>query len=131
MIGLDTNVLVRYIVADDIAQSTAAERIFESLSSESPGFVPLVVLAELIWVLQFSYQFNKQEIGTVIEKLLQSPELLMEGADIVNQALRQFRTNRSDFADCLIERCADAAGCQHTVTFDKRAAELAGMRLIR
>ena len=131
MIGLDTNVLVRYIVADDIAQSAAAERIFESLSSESLGFVPLVVLAELIWVLQFSYQFNKQEIGTVIEKLLQSPELLMEGADIVNQALRQFRTSRSDFADCLIERCADAAGCQHTVTFDKRAAELAGMRLIR
>jgi len=130
MIGLDTNVLVRYIVADDVAQSAAAVKIFESLSPESPGFVPLVVAAELTWVAQFSYEFNKQEIATVIEKLLQSSELLLERSDIVDQALRQFRARRSDFADCLIERCAHAAGCRHSVTFDKRAADLAGMRLI-
>ncbi len=129
MIGLDTNVLVRFIVSDDVAQSAVATKIIESLSAESPGFIPLVVVAELVWVLQFSYECDKTEIVTVLERLLRSSELLVEDADIVDQALREYRTSRADFADCLIERCAHAAGCQHTLTFDKRAAG-GGMRLI-
>ena len=131
MIGLDTNVLARYIAEDDVSQTTAAAKIIESLSSESPGFVPLVVIAELVWVLQFSYRFTKHEIAEVVEKLLRSAELMIENAEIVAQALREFRASRADFADCLIERCAHAAGCQHTVTFDKRAATIANMRLIQ
>jgi predicted nucleic-acid-binding protein len=131
MIGLDTNVLARYIAEDDAAQGAAAARIIESLSAESPGFVPLVVIAELVWVLQFSYRFTKHEIAEVVEKLLRSAELMIENAEIVAQALREFRRSRADFADCLIERCAHAAGCQHIVTFDKRAATLANMRLIQ
>jgi predicted nucleic-acid-binding protein len=131
MIGLDTNVLVRYIAEDDALQSGAAGTIIESLSAESPGFVPLVVIAELVWVLQFSYRFTKHEVAEVVEKLLRSAELLIENAEIVAQALREFRTSRADFADCLVARCAHAAGCQHTVTFDKRAATAGGMRLIQ
>jgi predicted nucleic-acid-binding protein len=131
MIGLDTNVLARYIAEDDAAQSAAAARVLESLSAESPGFVPLVVIAELVWVLQFSYRFNKREVADVVEKLLRSAELMLENAEIVAHALREFRRSRADFADCLIERCAHAAGCQHTVTFDKRAASLGGERLIQ
>jgi predicted nucleic-acid-binding protein len=131
MIGLDTNVLARYIAEDDAAQSAAAARVLESLSAESPGFVPLVVIAELVWVLQFSYRFNKREVADVVEKLLRSAELMLENAEIVARALREFRRSRADFADCLIERCAHAAGCQHTVTFDKRAASLGGERLIQ
>jgi predicted nucleic-acid-binding protein len=131
MIGLDTNVLARYIAEDDAAQSAAAARVLESLSAESPGFVPLVVIAELVWVLQFSYRFNKREVADVVEKLLRSAELMIESAEIVAQALREFRRSRADFADCLIERCAYAAGCQHTVTFDKRTLSLGGMRLIQ
>ena len=131
MIGLDTNVLVRYIADDDASQSAAAAKVMESLSSESPGFVPLVVAAELVWVLQFSYRFNKHEIAEVVEKLLRSAELVIEKAEIVAQALREFRVSRADFADCLIERCAHAAGCQHTVTFDKRAATTGSMQLIQ
>lgn len=130
MIGLDTNILVRYITQDDAYQGAAASRVIESLSSESPGFVPLVVIAELVWVLQFSYEFSKQEIAEVIEKLLRSTELLVEQTETVAQALRTFRSGRADFPDCLIERCAQAAGCQHAVTFDRRAASIAGMRLI-
>jgi predicted nucleic-acid-binding protein len=131
MIGIDTNVLARYIAEDDAAQSAAAARVIESLSAESPGFVPLVVITELVWVLQFSYRFNKREIADVIEKLLRSAELMLENAEIVAQALREFRVSRADFADCLIERSAHAAGCQHTMTFDKRAATIANMRLIQ
>jgi predicted nucleic-acid-binding protein len=131
MIGIDTNVLARYIAEDDAAQSAAAARVIESLSTESPGFVPLVVIAELVWVLQFSYRFNKREIADVIEKLLRSAELMLENAEMVAQALRKFRVSRADFADCLIERSAHAAGCQHTRTLDKRAATIANMRLIQ
>jgi predicted nucleic-acid-binding protein len=130
MIGLDTNILARYIAEDDVTQTATAAKVIESLSAESPGFVPLVVIAELVWVLQFSYRFSKREIAEVVEKLLRSAELLIENAEIVAQALREFRINRADFADCLIERSAHTAGCQHTVTFDKRAATLTGMRLI-
>jgi predicted nucleic-acid-binding protein len=131
MIGLDTDVLARYIAGEDASQSAAAARVIESLSAESPGFVPLVVITELVWVLQFSYRLNKHAIAEVVEKLLRSSELMLENAEIVAQALREFRRSRADFADCLIERCAHAAGCQHTVTFDKRAATIANMRLIQ
>lgn len=130
MIGLDTNVLVRYIAEDDVAQGAAAARIVESLSPESPGFVPLVVMAELVWVLQYSYRLSKLEIAEVINKLLRSAELLIENTEIVAQALREFRASRADFADCLIDCCARAAGCQQVVTFDKRAATIGTMRLI-
>jgi predicted nucleic-acid-binding protein len=130
MIGLDTNVLVRYIAKDDPVQSMAAARAVDSLSSESPGFIPLVVVAELVWVLQISYECDKPEIVAILEKLLRSAELIVEHVEIVDQALREYRASRADFADCLIERCAHAAGCQHTLTFDKRAASIPGMRLI-
>jgi len=130
MIGLDTNVLVRYIADDDALQSAAAAKIIESFSPQSLGFVPIVVVAEVVWVLQFSYRFSKQEILDVLEKLLRSSELLVENAEIVDQALREFRAGRADFPDFLIARCASAAGCQHTLTFDRRAASIASMRLI-
>ena len=129
MIGLDTNILVRYVTQDHSAQSAAAGKVMDSLSSEAPGFVSLVVLAELVWVLQFSYRFKKAELEHVVEKLLRSRELIVERAEIVSQALRKFHLSRADFADCLIERCCHAAECQHVLTFDKKAAA-AGMQLV-
>ncbi len=129
MIGLDTNILVRYLTQDDIAQSAAAVKVIESLSPELPGFLSLVVVAELIWVLQFSYHFKKPEIEHVIDRLLRSRELIIERAEVVSQALRKFRVSRANFADCLIERCGHAAECQYMLTFDKHAAE-AGMKLL-
>ena len=101
----------------------------ESLSSELPGFLSLVVIAELVWVLQFSYHFKKHEIEYVVERLLRSKELIVERAEIASQALRKFHVSRANFADCLIERCGHAAECQYVLTFDKDAAA-AGMRLL-
>ncbi len=129
MIGLDTNVLVRYITQDHPAQSAAAVRVMDSLSADLPGFLPLVVIAEVVWVLQFSYQFKRDEIEHVVERLLRSKELILERAEIVSQALRKFRASRASFADCLIERCCHAAECQYVLTFDKEAAAM-GMRLL-
>ena len=130
MIGLDTNVVVRYLTHDDAAQTSAAVRLMDSLSADSPGFLSLIVIAELVWVLEVSYRFKKNEIERVLETLLRSKELVIERAEIVAQALRKFGARRADFADCLIERSGHAVECQCTVTFDQNAAS-AGMKLLR
>jgi len=130
MIGLDTNVLVRYVTHDDPAQTVAAVKLIGSFSTDAPGFVSLVVLTELVWVLESAYQFKKKEIERVLETLLRSKELVIERAEVGWQALARFSASRADFSDCLIERCGYAVECQYTATFDHRAATGAGMRLI-
>ncbi|TFF04074.1 PIN domain-containing protein [Pseudomonas sp. BCA14] len=128
MIGLDTNVLVRYVTQDDPVQSPKACELIESLTTLSPGFVSLVSVVELVWVLQSCYQCAKSELVTVLETLLRTRELIIEQAEIVWQALRRFTASKADFADCLIERCAHSAGCEYTATFDLDAAKAAGMK---
>jgi predicted nucleic-acid-binding protein len=130
MIGLDANVVVRYLTQDDAVQTPAAVRVIDSLSADSPGFLSVIVIVELVWVLEVSYRFKKNEIEQVLETLLRSKELVIERAEIVAQALRKFSGSRADFADCLIERSGHAAECQYTVTFDRNAASAAGMRLL-
>lgn len=131
MIGLDTSILVRYLTRDDPVQSAAAVRTMHSLATDQPGFVSLVVMAELVWVLESAYGFEKKEVLQVLETLLQSKELIVERAEIALQAVRCFAAGASDFADCLIERCGHAAGCQYTFTLDKNASGAAGMRLLK
>jgi len=131
MIGLDTNVVVRYLTHDDAAQTVAAVSVMDALSAEAPGFLSLIVVVELVWVLEVSYRFKKNEIEQVLGTLLRSKELVIERAEVVLQALRKFSASHADFSDCLIERCGHAAECQFTVTFDRNAAAGAGMRLLK
>lgn len=128
MIGLDTNVLVRYVTQDDPVQSAKASELIESLTTLLPGFVSLVSVVELVWVLQSCYQSAKSDVVTVLETLLRTRELTIEHAELIWQALRRFSANNVDFADCLIERCGHAAGCEYTATFDLNAAKAAGMK---
>jgi predicted nucleic-acid-binding protein len=128
--GLDTNVLVRYVMQDDPRQSPRATRLIESLSAEDPGFVPVVALVELTWVLSGSYGLNRAQIAQVLEALLRSKELLVDRAELVTQALSRFSAGGADFADALIERVAFDAGCSTTMTFDAGAARSAGMTLV-
>lgn len=130
MIGLDTNVLVRYVMQDDPKQSKKASTLIESLTPEAPGFVPLVALVELVWVLTSCYGLTREQVAQALDALLHAKEIVLERAEQVMQALRQFRTSAADFADCLIERTATAAGCEKTMTFDAGAAKSAGMVLI-
>ena len=130
MIGLDTNVLVRYLMQDDDVQSPIATRCIESLTAESPGFLTLVATVETVWVLSRAYRLTRDQISQVLEALLHSREIVIdEGADVL-RALRAFQDGSADFADCLIERLASRAGCERTVTFDTRAARSAGMTLL-
>lgn len=130
MIGLDTNVLARYIMQDDPKQSPKATRLIESLTAEAPGFVSVVSVIELGWVLSSAYGLTRQQLAQAIEALLRTKEIVVDRADLVLQSLRVFNATSADFADCLIERSATAAGCSRTMTFDAGAAKLAGMTLI-
>jgi predicted nucleic-acid-binding protein len=131
MIALDTNVLVRYMMQDDPKQSPRATRLIEALTGEEPGFVPVVALVEVVWVLSGSYGLDRAQVSEALDGLLRSRELRLDRADLVVQALRRFSAGGADFADCLIERIAANAGCTDTMTFDTGAAQSAGMTLIR
>ena len=131
MIGLDTNVLVRYIMQDDAKQAAKATALIESLSADVPGFITLVSVVELVWVLSSCYSLTRAQVAQALEIILRSRQLIVDQAEQVVRALRAFRAGNADFADCLIERMASSAGCARTMTFDAGAAKTAGMTLIR
>ena len=130
MIGLDTNVLIRYVAQDDPKQSPKATSLIESLTADAPGYVGVVSVVELVWVLTSCYSASKTEVCAVLETLLRTKEIVVAHADTVWKALRLFKESKADFADCLIERSAGDAGCIYTTTFDQGAAKNCGMRLI-
>ena len=130
MIGLDTNVLVRYVMQDDPRQSPRATRLIESLSVDEPGFVPVVALVELAWVLSGSYGLDRKQIATVLDTLLRSKELVIDRAELVTQSLHRYSAASADFADALIERIAAAAGCSATMSFDTGAVKSASMTMV-
>lgn len=130
MIGLDTNVLVRYIMQDDAKQSAKATKLIESLDSDRPGYITLVSIIELYWVLTSCYDLTGEQVAQALEGILRTKQLLVERADQVMRALRVFGGGKADFADCLIERSASGAGCTQTMTFDTGASKHAGMTLV-
>ena len=131
MIGLDTNVIVRYLAQDDPRQSQAATRLFErTLSAEQPGFVSLIALCELAWVLADCYEADKARIRDVLEGLLGSKQIVVEETDLVWKALRAWEKSSADFSDALMEQVMVAQGCDKSVTFDKAAARLPTFSLL-
>ena len=130
MIGIDTNVLVRYLAQDDPVQSPRATKLIEEVcDSATPGFIGLVVLVEVIWVSESCYQATRAEIGKILRQILGIRQLVVQDAETVWKALRLFDVGTADFSDCLIERMGNASGCSVTMTFDKAAAK-AGMTLL-
>jgi predicted nucleic-acid-binding protein len=132
VIGLDTNVLVRYVTQDDAKQAAAATTLFEhTLSVERPGFVCLVTLCELAWVLAECYDADKSRIVAVIDGLLASRQVMVEEPERVWKALRAWEESSADFSDALVGEVLAANGCDKVVTFDKAASRLRGFELLR
>lgn len=131
MIGLDTNVVVRYFAQDHELQSASASTLIEALTSEEPGFISTVTLVEMVWVMQGAYKATKAEIVQILQQLLQTREIVVQDAEVALQALFRFTASKTGFADCLIERSGHRYGCKSTVTFDADAAETAGMRWLQ
>lgn len=130
MIGVDTNVLVRYIMQDAPAEARLATRFFDALTREEPGFVSAVVLAETSWVLAFTYKATRAELTAALDILLSADVLVVEQRPSALRALEGLRDG-ADFADAFIAEIGRRAGCIETVTFDTKAAKRAGMRLLR
>jgi predicted nucleic-acid-binding protein len=128
MIGLDTNILVRYLVQDDPEQSAVASRIFESeLSALNKGHICPVVLCEVVWVLERAYGQKKAKLSKVIRTLLLAEFIEVEHRDAVWKALRDFASGKADFSDYLIARINQVCGSSVTLTFDRAAAASPGM----
>ncbi|MEW6058372.1 MAG: type II toxin-antitoxin system VapC family toxin [Bdellovibrionota bacterium] len=131
MIGLDTNVVIRYLVQDDAAQACKANQLMEYvLVADAPGFINLMTLCEIVWVLKRNYQMDKWGLVSIVDGFLTTKQLVEEDVAVAWKALRVYGAGNADFSDAVIA-CANAThGCDKTVTFDKRAAKLDGMRLL-
>ena len=134
MVGLDTNVIVRYLAQDDPKQSALASRFVErKLTAAHPGFISLVVLVETCWVLRSLFSVEEEELVGTLQDMLNTAQFHFERRDVVMAAIGQREVSqgrKAGFADLLIAQLAKAAGCTHMVTFDKTAARSAGMRLL-
>jgi len=132
MIGIDTNVLLRLLVRDDDAQLRAAERFIGThCSPDNPGFVSLVVVVETAWALRRFYLYDRSQIAAALGSLLNVAELEVESAAEVRSAIADFATSAAGLVDCLVARTNVAAGCEYTITFDRKAAKLKGFELLK
>jgi predicted nucleic-acid-binding protein len=131
MPALDTNLLVRYVVQDDSAQSAAAKRLITRCVEEGQTlFVPVTVMLELEWVLRSSFEFAKDDVIQVVSSLLSAAELSFESERALEVALHLFREGIAEFADCVDVALATQAGEQPLWTFDERAARIPGATLL-
>ena len=132
MIGLDTNVLVRYLVQDDPVQAAAATKLIESRCTiDEPGWIDHIVLCEMAWVLDASYGYARELIAGAIRQILATSEFSVEAPDQARGALRAFEQGGADFADFLIGLRNRDQGCEGTYTFDRKAARFDTHRLIK
>jgi len=127
MLGIDTNVLVRYLVRDDPAQYERARRLISrQITAGEPILVSFLVLLETEWVLRSRYELPKHAIVATFSALLEASELTFEDEPSLEQALYSWKDSGADFADCLIDARHRRLGCRATATFDARALKLAG-----
>ena len=132
MKALDTNVLIRYLVQDDAKQSAIATRFIEGHCTEkSPCFIGQITLCEIAWVLERNYDQDRVAIADVIEQLLQVGQLEVMEPSVVWRALSDYKSSNADFPDHLLARVNESAGCEATVTFDKKASKQPAFELLK
>jgi predicted nucleic-acid-binding protein len=130
VIGLDTNILVRYLTQDDPIQSAKALEIVERrLTEEVPGFVSIVAMVETVWVLERAYGLRPHEIVGAVERMLQTDVLVVENEQEVFTAMIALKEGQGSFADAVIAALGAKVGCSSTLTFDRQAQRLPGFEL--
>ena len=129
MIGLDTNVVVRYLTQDDVVQSDNATELFErGLTEEEPGFVSVVAVVETAWVLERVYGLTGEQLAAAIERLLGVNVLIVESEQEIFSAMIAVKEGHGCFADALIGALGAKVGCSHAVTFDQKALRLSNFQ---
>jgi len=132
MIGLDSNVLLRFFVEDDVTQTArAVDLMTRRISEHDPGFISIVVLVETIWNLTRNYEFSHDQLVTTLKYLLSSDSLILQHEEQVAAALLTLEDGLGSFPDALIASLGMAAKCTTTYTFDRKAARLPGFTLIQ
>jgi len=130
MIGLDTNIIVRYLTQDDPLQSSKATEIIERrLTEETLGFVSIVAMVETVWVLDRAYGLPAHKIAAAVERMLQTDVLVIENEQEIFTAMIALKEGQGSFADSVIAALGLRAGCSCTLTFDRKAARLRGFEL--
>jgi len=130
MIGIDTNVLVRYVVQDDARQAAAANHFIETaLSVESPGRIASIVLCEFVWVLEAAYGYARSAIVPTLQRLFEVDRFRLEAPALAWRALEDYRAG-ADFSDALIALGNEQSGCEYTATLDRGAAKLKQVQLL-
>lgn len=122
MIGVDTNVLVRLVVADGEQQHAVAKSFFADRSPDDPAFVSAIVLAEMIWLLRRRFGYSRRAVEDVVRSILSSDDFVVEHGENLLEILQSPDSPLTEIADHLIAWSAEASGCARTVTFDRRAA---------
>jgi len=131
MKGLDTNILLRLLLADEPQQASAAGSFVERhCTAEDPCLANPVVLAEFSWVLRSAYGRDRAEIADALEHIANSDVLRICGVEDISQVIARYRTGRADFSDCLVGALNREAGAAATATFDRKAAELADFEFV-
>lgn len=130
MPGLDTNVLVRWLVADDDGQTAQVQRLFDASANGDPLFVPATVALELEWVLRSRYRLDKAAVIQAFNALLETQGLEIQAEGAIERALHAYRNGNAEFADCLHAGLCGAAERSPMMTFDVKAARLPGAALI-
>jgi predicted nucleic-acid-binding protein len=125
MLGLDTNVLVRFLVRDHEAQFERARRLIKrEVGAQEKVLISLLVLLETEWVLRSRYGLQKTKIMDAVSGLLDATELEFEDESSIEEALYLWKDSTAEFADCLIGAHHRRLGCRATATFDARALRL-------
>ena len=130
MIGLDTNVLVRWLVQDDPVTSPKVNSLIRRLREDEPGFISIVTAVETIWVLERAYRLPSDVLVTAIEALLHTESFVVQHEEAVFKAMIGLKERRIEFSDGLMAALGEAAGCRRTVTFDRRAAQRGAFELL-
>ena len=116
------NVLLRFVVIEDVNESERAAAFFNARHADDPAYVSIIVLVEFIWVLRSRYRLSQDRVVFVIESLMSSPAFMFEEQQHLSMLLHNVKVKAGDLADHLIALSASRAGCSHTVTFDAAAA---------
>ena len=131
MIGLDTNILVRYLTQDDPEQSMKVnDEIEKGLAAGDMFFITNIVMCELVWVLETSYGYDCRDISPVLENILRTRQFKFENKDLLWISLSDYRNKKGDFADHLIGQTGHKAGCRETLTFDSGLQNNPSFRLL-
>ncbi|MEK6397286.1 MAG: type II toxin-antitoxin system VapC family toxin [Terriglobus sp.] len=130
MIGLDTNIVLRYLLQDDVVQTARVNRLIDRLTPENPGYISIATTLEIVWVLRSLFKLTPNQIATHIEQLLAADTFKLQNEQQVFEAAFALKRGLGEFEDALISALNTWAGCTETVTFDQGTSRIPNIRVI-